>query len=285
MERVYAELEQRVATWARAQEDIRAAIVIGSRGRGDESADALSDLDLCLFTTARDSYARSNAWLTTFGPFWLAVLEPTGENDPEWMVIYESDAKVDFAMLPVDPHARSLAEQIRRAPYHNVFARGLRVLVDKFPQREQLDLAVRHEPLPDAARFDAHVRAFLLASVRVAKFARRGDLWRAQTVISQIMRGQIMTMLMWHARSLHGGDYDTSYGGRGVEKWADPRAVAALPRLFPAYEREAIRAALMAHLALMRWLAEETAACLGYAFPEATYTRAAAWIVNLSDAR
>ncbi|MCC6612422.1 MAG: aminoglycoside 6-adenylyltransferase [Anaerolineae bacterium] len=281
----YVALEQRIAAWARSQDDVRAVVVIGSRARDDGTADAYSDLDLCLFTMAPDDYASSDAWLATFGTPWLTVLETTGHGDPEWLVIYESDLKADFALLPVDPHARSLTEQIRRAPHHNVFARGLRVLVDKYPQRERLELVIRHEPLPDGGRFDAQVRAFLLACVRVAKFVQRGDLWRAQALLSQAMRGQIMTMLTWHARSLRGDDYDTSYGGRDVEKWADQRAVAALPRLFPAYDRDAIRAALMAHLALMRWLAEETAARLSYAFPEATYTRTAAWIVKLNDGR
>lgn len=281
----YAELEQRIAAWAQAQADIRAVVVIGSRARDDQTVDAHSDLDLCLFTTARENYARSDGWLATFGSFWLAVLETTGYGDPEWLVIYDSDAKADFALLHADPTVPSLAAQIRRLPHHNVFARGLRVLVDKYPQREPIDLPVRLEPLPDAEQLATHVRAFLLDCTRAAKFIDRGDIWRAQAVISRTLHDQVLTMMTWHARSRHGDAYETWYGGRYVERWADARAVAALPGLFPAYARDTLYAALMAHLTLIRWLAEETAARLGGAFPAAIYDRAVRWIESLHAAR
>lgn len=280
----YAGLEKRIAAWAQAQDDIRAVVVVGSRARDDQTADEHSDLDLCLFTTAREHYARSDGWLATFGSFWLAVLETTGYGDPEWLVIYDSDAKADFALLHADPTVPSLAAQIRRLPHHNVFARGLRVLVDKYPQREPIDLPVRLEPLPDAELLATHVRAFLLACTRAAKFIDRGDLWRAQAVISRTLHDQVLTMMAWHARSLH-GDHETWYGGRYVERWADARAIAALSGLFPAYGHGALRTAVLAHLTLMRWLAEETAARLGCAFPAAIYDRAVRWIEALHAAR
>jgi aminoglycoside 6-adenylyltransferase len=49
--------------WAKTQQDLRAAIILGSRATVDPPADAFSDLDLTLITTDPDRYLRDAGWL------------------------------------------------------------------------------------------------------------------------------------------------------------------------------------------------------------------------------
>ncbi|MBL8096252.1 MAG: hypothetical protein JNL73_18895, partial [Anaerolineales bacterium] len=55
--------------------------------------------------------------------------------------------------------------------------------------------------------------------------------------------------------------------GRFLEEWADPRAVAALPRIFGRYDPADLAGALEATMELFRWLEDETSARWGYSVP------------------
>ncbi len=50
-------------------------------------------------------------------------------------------------------------------------------------------------------------------------------------------------MTRWHAQA---AGRDTWYGGRFMDEWADPRALAALPQVFPGFERESLQTSLLA---------------------------------------
>ena len=52
-------------------------------------------------------------------------------------------------------------------------------------------------------------------------------------------------------------------------EWADARAIAALPGVFPQFERASLKAALLALLNLTGWLGAEAASDFG--FPYSTY--------------
>ena len=47
-------LEQTITAWALAQDDVRAAIVVGSQASRDHPSDEYSDLDIIFFVTAVD---------------------------------------------------------------------------------------------------------------------------------------------------------------------------------------------------------------------------------------
>ncbi|CAG0971934.1 partial Aminoglycoside 6-adenylyltransferase, partial [Gammaproteobacteria bacterium] len=97
----YAELEREFATWAQAQADMRAAIVVGSRARIDPPPDEWSDLDLIVFTTDMEKYAADRGWLDRFGPVTIAVLEHSRRGDAEWLIVYDNGCKFDVLLAPV----------------------------------------------------------------------------------------------------------------------------------------------------------------------------------------
>src|SRR5947208_14355963 len=97
------ELLERFLLWAEQREDIRAALLVGSRARTDRPADAWSDLDIVLVTTDPERYAADGAWVAELGTPWLTFVEETAVgNERERRVLYEDSVDVDFAILPRD---------------------------------------------------------------------------------------------------------------------------------------------------------------------------------------
>jgi aminoglycoside 6-adenylyltransferase len=68
----------------------------------------------------------------------------------------------------------------------------------------------------------------------------------------------------WHARAVD-PTVDTWHGGRFLERWADPGALAALERAFARYDLRDVARALWETIDLWQGLEEETASRLGLA--------------------
>jgi len=270
------DIESRIQAWAQSHPALRAVIVVGSRARTEHPADEWSDLDLCLFATDVQQFANSEFY-RAFGEVWLSAFETISQGtEPEWIVMYAGGLKVDFTFIPTDAATLSLAEALARAPHTDTFARGLRVLVDKYPRTDHTPPLTPSAPLPDEAEFLNTINHFLMAATRAVKFIRRGDHWRATTITMFHMRKSLLRLLEWHARALHGADYDTWYDGRFVEDWGDPRAVVVLKDLYADDDPVHRAKAALTQVRLFMWLAREIADLLGYGLPP--YTEVLQWI-------
>lgn len=273
----YADLEQQVQHWALSREDIRAVLIVGSRARSHHIADELSDLDLILLTTDASLYYTDGTWLSTFGAILLSAVDVLQSGDPEWIVVYEGVLKGDFSFFQITEND-SLADQLAHFPFQNVLARGIRILVDKFPQSKPLLTPSRPFQMPTADRFEHVVANFWIVVTRVAKFIQRGDLWRAVNMLYCKLRAHLLTMMEWHAHAIHGLDYDTWYDGRYLDEWLDAESLAALPDLFARYNPVELQAALLNMVNLFRCLAQVVAHHLGFEYPDNADIQLTAWL-------
>ncbi len=277
----YTDLENRIKQWALTRADIQAVLVVGSRAREVNPADDLSDLDLILLTTDTGLYRADGSWLNTFGTVLLSAVDVLESGDPEWIVIYDQVIKGDFSFFQADDDG-SLADQLFNFPFQNVLARGIRVLVDKYPQSKSLNFAPRPFQLPTASRFEHDVVNFWIVATRVAKFIQRGDLWRAVTMLYCKMRAYLVTMMEWHAHVLNGLDYDTWYDGRFLDDWLDAETLSSLSTIFGRYAAAELRTALHNMFNLFRRLAQVVAHNLGYDYPQAADDQLSAWLQTVS---
>lgn len=127
----YTALEARFVEWARAEDGIRAAVVIGSRARVDHPADAWADLDLVVIARDPEPYLARTDWVAKIGRPVLSFVEPTGDGrSKERRVLFEGGLDVDFAFFPVGLIEGMLAAGIP-PDAADAFRRGARVLVDK----------------------------------------------------------------------------------------------------------------------------------------------------------
>ena len=96
----YKGVEKAFITWAKTQEHIRAAIVVGSRARKSHAADKWSDLDIVTFSTEPARLIESEEWVSQFGTPIITFLEPMKSGGWERRVLYDNGLDVDFAIIP-----------------------------------------------------------------------------------------------------------------------------------------------------------------------------------------
>ena len=270
----YALLSQRVYAWAKDQPAILAVLTIGSRARQIKPADEWSDLDLILFTRDPEPYRKSSGWLQQIGDVLLTVLDSTGRGDPEWLVLFFDGSKGDFAFAQApEPVNRepSLQELLSAtADYQDVYQHGIYCLLDNTNPANE-GLSIPWDPIPLTHPIQTNVldciNHFWMDALRAAKFLRRGDLWRAFHTCNGIMKQQILQMAEWHARAQHGLEYNTWYGGRYLDEWADARLVQQLPAAFGGYNQSQLETALWNTIMMFTWLAQETATLLSLIYP------------------
>lgn len=264
------QLEDRIAAWTESQPEIRAILVIGSRARRVFPADEWSDLDLMVFATDFDKYLADDDWLGDIGEIWLNLAFEAG-GDPERIVRFDANRKVDFVFLAVD----DLREMVESEKLDGVYQRGYYILVDKDGLAAQLPPPPFSPPpceKPSEHVFVLAVSWFWHGSVYVAHQIRRRNLWVVK-FRDWTMKELLLKMLEWHARSVHGWDYDTWHQGHFLSEWTDSQTWDELHGAFGRFDAADSWQALLATMDLFRRSAVETASRLGYAYPEATDER------------
>lgn len=276
-EACYQDLVARFLAWASQNDDVRAVVQVGSRTRADHTADEWSDVDLLIFSRAPDRYMRETHWLARVGRLWLSISGRTVGGDLERLALFEGGYAVDFVWAPAEVLARAASEQMTP----DVIKRGCRLLLDKdglaaplIPDRLEKPLP----PRPTQVEFQATCDAFWYVAVYMAKQLCRGDIWLEKAIDAQL-KSTLLTMLEWHALARSGKD--TWHRGRFMRDWADPRALAQIPDTFGAFDLPSSRQALSAAMRLFDWLAQETAASLGYDYRRALYAEVEGYIERL----
>jgi aminoglycoside 6-adenylyltransferase len=282
----YEQIIERFVAWAQEQDDIRAAVVIGSRARKDHPADEWADLDILIATTDPQRLLTTPDWVEHLGTPWLTFLEPTGTGEGmERRVLFEGGLDVDFAPFPADA-VRQMAEAGPPPNVADIIRRGVRVLLDKDGLLARLVAGAPEPPLsqpPTLTEFLNVVNDFWYHAPWTAKHLRRGELWWAKSCCDAHMKWLLRQMIEWHARATRGWDHDTWMRGRFLEEWADPRAVAALADAFAHYDEADVWRALFATMDLFRWVAAETAERLGYPYPAEAELHTAALVRRLRE--
>jgi aminoglycoside 6-adenylyltransferase len=276
------EIEERFVAWATSCPDIRAACVIGSRARVDHPADAWSDLDIVVITSAPERYLTATDWLAHMGVPWLTFVEPTAVGaGSERRVLFEGGHDVDFAVF-----APELFERIPPDIVHAVVRRGMRVLLDKDGHLTHLlaSVAATHAPSarpPTDQECLEAINDFWYHAVWTAKKLRRGELLTAKGCCDGYLKDLLLRMTIWHAGATRGWTHDTWHRGRFFEEWADPRVVAGFHAAYAHYDAADIERALWATMDLFRWVARETIAHLGYPYPGGAEERVVALVTTV----
>jgi molybdopterin-guanine dinucleotide biosynthesis protein A len=254
-------IQAAIADWAREREDVRAALVAGSQVRADTPADRWSDLDVVLFVDDPARLADDATWVAEFGVPTLNFLEATAfGNEIERRVLYDTGEDVDFPLL----EASAWRELIADPDAQVLLARGYRVLHDDVGMEDELE-AISAPPtpaLPDEVAFRELANDFWYHALWTAKKLRRGEVYTALLCLDGYLKVRLVVLLGWHARAVD-PSVDTWHGGRFLERWADPGALAALELAYAHYDVRDVARALWATIDLWQALEEETARRLG----------------------
>jgi len=250
-----------VADWSRERPDVRAAVLVGSYARTDVPADRWSDLDVILVVDDPQPYAADPSWVAELGEPVLTFLEPTMGDLRERRVLYETGEDVDFPLVPVAALER--LETTEGVP--ELFRRGFRMLYDEIGLGERLSSVADtrdDSELPTQADLTQLASDFWYHALWTAKKLRRGEVFTAIECLDAYMKARLVSLMAWHARAID-PSVDTWHGGRFLERWADPGALAALEDAYARYDLRDVARALWATIDLFQGLEEETARRLG----------------------
>ena len=287
----YELLIRRFCEWAKDRPDIRAVFIIGSRARADHPADEWADLDLVTVTTTPEYYLSTTDWINSLGKPLLTLIEPTATADEkERRILFEGMLDVDIAILPQGKAIRFLQaaeNQEGLMLLSNALGRGMRILLDKDQTLTKLQALVssaeRPAPKkPTEQEFLNVVSDFLYHTVFTAKHLRRGELWWTLMCLDCRLQDLMKTMIEWHTLATHVWKRDIWFRGRFLEEWAEPEVTNELRKTFAHYDKEDIKQALMASLALFSRIATETAHRLSYRYPTEADKKITEWVEKCS---
>lgn len=276
----YEELLERLTALAEAEEEIRAAVVIGSQARQDSPADRYSDLDVILAVREPEKFLASEEWMLPLGTPRISFVEHTMAGQKERRVLFDGMLDVDFILV-----SEGNARMLDKVPdMRALFRRGYRVLSDKMEFGAVISrlLSGPDEParMPPEETYRNITQDFWFHTVWMAKKLRRGELWVAKNSVDGYLKRLLLQMLEWHAKAVHGPEYDTWHNGRFLERWAGEVA-GRVPETFAAYTPEDMAGALRRTMDLFRELAADTAERLGYAYPQEADRSASEWVEEL----
>jgi aminoglycoside 6-adenylyltransferase len=259
---------ERVVDHARNDPTIHGIVLLGSRARADRPADEWSDTDLLLVVDDPDAFLADAGWPARLGAMAITFLEETGHGRRERRVLYVDGTDLDLVPISVD--------EIRRGPTElaglEILRRGFRILHDRDGLLADLPAWVADHPVsddwpPQVVAFENLVSDFWYHAVWTARKLRRGELWVALRCLDGYMKGRLLTILEWQARSRDGADADPWFDGRFLERWADAEAVAGLRGAFAHNDAADVARARRATMALFRHEAGDLAVRLELPYP------------------
>lgn len=281
--RSWDELLSALLEWADGTDAVRGVIMVGSRARTDRPADQWSDLDLILVCDDQ-GLIDDEGWLDQVASVWVSLVHPGPlEDAPVRQVVFAGGYDVDVVML-----GPSAVNDFDRNPaLADLLGRGMKVLLDKDGVLDQLELHspdTLSNPTPD--EFAWAISDLLFQFVWATKHLLRGDVWQAKDDVDCYMRNRLLSLIEWHT-TLNGGQTAAWAGsrsaGRGIESWADPRVLGALPDTFAAYDNRSVAFALTSLAGLVEWLGSEIAEQLGSPYPIERHVEIVNWMTHQLD--
>lgn len=251
-----------ILQWATYEKHIRAVILTGSRAK--DKHDELSDYDLSLFCTDIDSFILNDTWLSNIGNVWICVHEKVCINEKEFpsrLVIFEKGIKVDFSFYPLE-----VLKDISSV----LFQRGYRILLDK--EGMSLSMSSRNEEVsvavkPNREWFLTIINEFWFEAYHVAVYLKRGDLWSAHFRLNGLHHQFLLRMIEWNELSKTDWKGFLPELGKRMQSWVSKDTWDALHQSFPHFDEKDCWNALENTTSIFRVLARQTAAQLGYNYP------------------
>jgi aminoglycoside 6-adenylyltransferase len=259
---------RRLIAWGHSNGDVRAIVLTSTRAAPDGAVDAFSDYDVVLVLDDPGLFAHDDAWTSVCGePMvrWGDDKQVLGEQT-YFRGVHYGGARVDYTLWPV-----ALARRIT-APLPSMLDVGYRILLDKdrctatWPKPTfQAYLPTR----PSGAEYCALVEQYWWEATVVAKSLRRGDVVHAKYVLDTEMKLDVLgRFLEWRIQLDRDKAWKPGVRGRGIE----PELPAGIwERLAATYVGVGIDAnwdALFAANRLLREVATDVGAALGYTYPQ-----------------
>ncbi|MEY8353387.1 aminoglycoside 6-adenylyltransferase [Lachnospiraceae bacterium 54-53] len=258
-------LLEAIISYAKETKDICALILIGSQARIEKHADEYSDIDLIMITENPGYFILSDEWLSHIGTPHISFTEPTIAGEQERRVLFDNASDVDFVIVSQE-HAQNVIQSKNGLEILN---KGYKILVNKINLiiPSLTNLAAPGYSAPSENTFRNVVNDFWYHAVWTTKKLLRKEFWSAKFCMDSYMKQKLLWMIEIYEHIRHGESYNTWYGGRFIDSWAEQDIKDHLCRAFAHYDAADMGTSLIETMNLFRKLAVEVSSAYKFEYP------------------
>ena len=263
--RTEREMLQIILDTAREDERIRAVIMNGSRANPNASRDVFQDYDVVYIVTDPAPFRNNYEWIRRFGEL-MILQEPDDMHVPP----AESSAGFGYLMQFTDGNRIDLnIFPVEKLPQLKKDSLSL-LLLDKdgrigpFPAADER--AYLPKP-PTAKEFADCTNEFWWCCPYVAKGLWRGQILYAKSMLDDVVRAQLMKMLVWNIGIKTGFGVNPGKLGKYFERYLEPELWQMLLRTYSDADYDRTWDALLTMGVLFRSVAMTVAQHFGFTYP------------------
>jgi aminoglycoside 6-adenylyltransferase len=263
--RTEKEILDEIKNWGLKDENVRVALMTGSRANPNTITDLFSDYDIEIVVKKAENYLGSDKWLSVFGEI-LAVIH-INEKFTLRMVLYKDYVRIDFRLYSAEDFKQYIAQNQLRQNWDT----GYKILFDKDGITEKLEKPTYKAFIitkPDQEKFTSIVTDFWWDLTYVAKSLWRDELFYAKYMLDNIIRfSYLQTLIEWYAGMRNDWMITTNKHGRFFKRYLDTETWAEIEKTFAGFKLEETWDALFATSALFRRLSIAIANELNFYYP------------------
>lgn len=206
---------------AKNDERIKAVILNGSRASPSGLKDIFQDYDIVYLVTDVESFVNDKKWINQFGE--ILIMQTPDEMDAHWP---DSKDKYTYLMLFTDWNRIDLTlmhvTRLKTMPRdsQSILLLDKENLITPFTPPTDND----YLPTPPSLKnFSDCCNEFLWVSTYVAKGLWRKQLLYAKHVSEQIVREELLKMLLWYAGIKTGFNKSLGVYGKYIENYLETR--------------------------------------------------------------
>lgn len=261
----HQQLLNKITSFCEKSEKVTALILIGSQARTELHADQYSDLDLVMIVNDIDHFVLSNDWVEEIGKYHISFVEPTIDGQKEKRILFDKALDVDFVLVSAQSAQAVLASNNAMS----ILSKGYRFLVNKkdYIIPEQVEKYTAKYEIPSETEYLNVVNDFWYHTIWTTKKLLRGELWAAKFCVDSYMKWKLLWMIEQYEHVVHGLEYNTWYGGRFIDSWAENEVKDGLAKSFSNYNKTDVGLALFETMSIFRMLAVRVAQAYRFEYP------------------
>lgn len=263
---------------AEADEHIRAVIMNGSRTDPNAPRNIFQDYDIVYVVTDVAAFVNNPAWIDRFGERMIMQLPDTmGEAPPAdgsfaYLIQFTDGNRIDLTLFPLASLERMGRDSLSA------------LLLDKDSVVAPFDPPYDGDYLPKpptAKEFADCCNEFWWVAAYVAKGLWRDEITYAKYMQDQVVRNQLMQMLVWYIGVKT--DFARSPGkyGKYLRNYLEPELWTALMQSYADADIDHTWDAMFVMTALFRRVAQAVAAHFGFEYPQGDDDRVSAHLAHV----
>lgn len=264
---------------ARQEERVRAVILDGSRADPQAKKDPWQDYDIIYVVTDVSTFKNDPEWIDVFGERMILQLpDDMGESAKQsrssycYLMQFKDGTRIDLNLYPVDK-----LDEVEVTSY--CFP-----LLDKdgiLSGQNFRDLSTYYPKPPTQKEFEDCCNEFWWCSPYVAKGLWRGEILYAHHMLDEVVRGELMKMLVWYIGVCTGFRENPGKYGKRFKKFLPPEIWQQLLETHAIAEVDDTWKSLFKACQLFRTIGPQVAAHFGYPYPQQEDERVFAFLQEI----